>query len=287
MFGQPLGTNHFAQRLKNFLLARNTLSRLILANTLVYAIILLAKVLFYLQNSPDHIIYWIGLPASADNLAHKPYTLITYMFSHENFFHYLFNMISLYFAGIIFMNFLNGKRLLWVYLAGGIAGALIYILAFNFFPVFAPKLELSYAIGASASVMSILLAAVAFRPDVSLQFFMLGNMKLKYIALIFIGIDILSIPGSNSGGHLAHLGGAFLGVLAGYSFRSNHFLPKFKFNRKKKLKVKVNSRPVSDDEYRDRRARNQQRMDAILDKISKNGYDNLSSEEKEFLFRNK
>lgn len=286
MFGQPLGTNHFAQRLKSFLLAKNVLSRLILANTLVYAVILLAKLFFFLQNSPDQIIYWIGLPAATDNLAHKPYSVLTYMFSHENFFHYFFNMISLYFAGIIFMNYLDGKRLLWVYLAGGLAGAAFYVFSFNYFPVFSSKLDLSYAIGASASVMAILLAAVAYRPDASLQFFLLGNMKLKYIALIFIAIDILSIPGNNSGGHIAHLGGAFVGAIAGYTYRKKFAFPKLKFGKRKKMRVKVNNRPPNDDEYRAQRAKNQQRMDAILDKISKSGYDNLSREEKEFLFKN-
>ena len=205
-------------------------------------------------------------------------------------------MIMLYFGGTLFIQFLGGKKLLNTYIFGGITGALFYILAFNYFPVFSDVSKVSYALGASASVLAVLVAIAIYNPDYSVQLVLFGRVKMKYIALVFVLMDVLSIEKENPGGHIAHLGGAVFGFTYIMLLKKNmnmfgFFKPvaaffKKLFTPKPKLKVeyKKDGRPLTDDEYTKLRAEKQKKMDGILDKISKNGYNSLTKEEKEFLF---
>jgi len=195
-------------------------------------------------------------------------------------------MLMLYFSGLIFISFLKPNKLIFSYLFGGISGALFYVVAFNVFPVFDPLLSQSLALGASAAVMSVLFAAVAYAPDFTISLMFIGQLKLKYLAIIFVLIDLLSIRSGNAGGHIAHIGGAMFGLLYGFFLRKN-FKIKIKNPHKfKKTKFKTKStRPETDDEYRRRRAMQNKKMDDVLDKISQNGYKSLTKEEKDFLFR--
>ena len=205
-------------------------------------------------------------------------------------------MIMLYFGGSIFLQFLGSKKLLTIYILGGLFGAVFYILAFNFFPVFSEVSQCSAALGASASVIAILVAIAVYVPDYSVVLLLFGRIRLKYIALFFVIIDILSIEKENPGGHIAHLGGALMGFIYILFLKKNIFqfnlfnnlINYFKKLLKPKSKLKVeykrSGRPISDDEFTKNREENQKIMDGILDKISKNGYDSLTSEEKNFLF---
>ncbi|MFH0867341.1 MAG: rhomboid family intramembrane serine protease [Bacteroidota bacterium] len=291
--------------LKKFFFSRNMLSRLILINVIVFILAYISYLYYYLLKiTPDisicgssisKFIYWLAVPADTGALLIKPWTVFTYMFLHENFLHILFNMIMLYFSGTLFIQYLGGKKLLCTYIIGGLAGALFYIIAFNFFPVFSEIKNCSIALGASASVIAVLVAIAFHIPDFIVNLFMVFRVKLKYIALALIIIDLFSIPKENPGGHLAHLGGAFWGFNYIMSLKKNNdlysiFNPIRKFFKnlfrpKPKLRVEYKkAKPVTDDEYNRLRAEKQKKMDAILDKISKNGYDSLSREEKEFLF---
>ncbi len=294
------------EMLKQLFLGNSVLSRLIQINTIVFIIVKLISLFTFLfavghesamNQSLSIIGQYLALPASVNALAARPWTIITYMFLHEGFFHILFNLVMLYFGGILFTEYLGEKRLLWTYIAGGIFGALFYILAFNVFPAFAPYKDHSIALGASASVLAIIVATATYVPDFTVHLLLFGRVKLKYVAIAFVIIDLLSIPKGNPGGHIAHLGGAFWGFIYALSLKKGTDIYRFlNFSSYRKNNNKFythtytygkqeSHRPLSDDEYNEQKIKKQQRIDKILDKISKSGYSSLTKEEKEFLFK--
>ena len=242
----------------------------------------------------NSVLQWIGVPAYIPNLMLKPWTIITYMFVQEGFWHLFFNMIWLYWFGKIFMEFMPGNKIYTLYLIGGISGALTFILAYNVFPVFQDTIQLSTTIGASASVLAITIATAVLVPGYTVNLLFLGPVKIKYIALLTVVLDVLMIRSGNAGGHFAHIGGAIsgalfilfirkdvaqrLGLLKLTTFVSNPF------KRKPLHKVYSKGKPLSDEEYNRQKVLKQQKIDHILDKISRSGYSSLSAEEKEILF---
>lgn len=197
----------------------------------------------------------------------------------------------LYVGGIIFTEYLGNKKLLLVYFFGGITGAAFYIASFNIFPAFAAQVPYSVALGASASVMAIIIAIAAYIPDYTIRLFLIGPVKFKWIAVFFVVLDLLSIEASNPGGHIAHLGGAFFGFLYILLLKKgiivNQLANPFKklFKRKPKIKTAYSKKPQTDDEFRYERKMHEQRIDEILDKIKKSGYESLSKDDKEYLFK--
>ncbi len=292
---------HHPQRNTGEFLGKNVLSRLMLINTVVFLIVSFINLFTFLfaagetgSQLPLSILgQYLALPSSFAALASKPWTIITYMFLQEDFFHILFNLIMLYFGGLLFIEYLGEKRLLWSYLAGGIVGALFFLVAFNVFPAFEPVKGISVALGASASVLAIIIAVATYVPDYTVQLLFIGRVKLKYLAIIFVVIDLLSIPSGNPGGHIAHLGGAFWGFLYALMLRNGTDLYRFlnfsgfSMPRRKSFTTEntENKRPYSDDEYNARKQKTQAKIDEILDKISKSGYSSLTKEEKELLFK--
>ena len=278
--------------LKNFFLQKNVLSRLMLINVTIWIICLFISVFTWLFNISDisFVTKLFAVPSDISALAEKPWSLFTYMFLQEKFWHLFFNMLMLYYGGKIFMQYFSEKQLLLTYIFGGLFGALFFILAFNVFPVFENMKGHASALGSSASVLSILIAAATYRPDYTLNLFLLGQVKMKWVAIVFVIIDFLSITKGNSGGHIAHLGGALWGFLYVSMLKSDFDIYKI-FKKKAKIRVKtVNSenyhkRPKTDEQYNAERAQEQGEIDRILDKIAKNGYSSLSEKEKEFLFR--
>lgn len=302
------GFNQFhrspADILKQVFLGPGIISRLILINTSVYLLITVVATLTWLFTGDSGNIIsplgsWLALPSDFGTLATRPWTLLSYMFLHEGFFHLFFNMILLYFGGLIFQEYLSSSKLLWTYILGGLTGAAFFILAFNLFPVFEGVKSEAMALGASASVLAIVIAISAYVPDYTIHLFLFGKIKLKYMALIMILIDVLSIQSANAGGHIAHLGGALWGFLYGFSLRRGNDLygslyrfklPKFTWKSSKKAKFSTtrpdSGRPLDDDEYNKRKVAAQEEIDRILDKISRSGYSSLTKEEKQMLFNN-
>ena len=275
----------------------SSLTRLIYINVAVFLLITLAAVFGFLLNNPslsDKILDLISVPASGKALLLRPWTIVTYMFVHKEILHILFNMLWLYWFGTIFLEYLDQRKLVAVYLLGGISGALVYILSFNIFPVFAGMVAESVAIGASASVMAIVIAIAAYVPDYTIHLFLFGRIKIKYMALaIFILTSVMDFS-VNSGGKLAHMGGALFGYLYTLNLRQGRDIGK-RLNRvidylatlfkpRKKLKV-THKKPATEYEYNKLKVEQQARINPILDKISKGGYDSLTKEEKETLFR--
>jgi len=294
-----MSTNPFIQDIKNQYKNGSALIKLILINVAVFLLVHIIGVLlffFNIKNGSDFIAYWLSLPADFTNVITKPWTILSYMFLHTSLWHILMNMLILYFGGRIFIQFLNEKKLVSTYLLGGLTGGLIYILAFNLFPVFSQIKGMSIALGASASVMAVLIAAATYVPNFVVRLMFLGNVKLKHIALFYIVLDVVSIPKGNAGGHIAHIGGALFGFLYVQQLKKgNDFAAGFSrflellnnlFKPKKKMKVvyKKTAKSRNDYEYNAQKNANQAKIDAILDKISKSGYDSLSKEEKAILF---
>ena len=275
----------------------SSMVKLIYINLAVFILVNLVKVfLFFLnaQGASTGLVEWLAVPAWLPNLASRPWTVITYMFTHENFLHILFNLLTFYWFSTIFLGYFDEKKLLNIYILGGLFGALFYILAFNLFPVFGQWLPASYALGASASIMAVIFAISLYVPDYSVYLVFIGRVKLKYLALFFIGLDILSIPAGNAGGHIAHLGGAFLGSMFTWQYRKGRDITKWFGNLmdwlftlfKRRERIKVTYRRAADDmEYNKAKMERQAEIDLILEKISKGGYESLSKEEKDTLFK--
>jgi membrane associated rhomboid family serine protease len=283
--------------IKNPFRSGNSLTKLIYINIAVFLLISIGSIVGYLLNNQTlslKILHLFSVPSSINAFLLRPWTIITYMFTHKEILHILFNMLWLYWFGLIFLEYLDQKKLVAVYLLGGISGAVIYIISFNIFPVFNQVVAESVAIGASASVMAVVVAIAAYVPDYSVNLFLLGRIKIKWVALaIFILTSVMDFS-VNSGGKLAHIGGALFGYLYTVNLRRgrdfgkglNKILDFFAtlFKPRKKLKVTYKNK-TTDYDYNKARVDHQEKINKILDKISKGGYDSLTKEEKDLLFR--
>jgi membrane associated rhomboid family serine protease len=288
----------FMQEIRVSFLRAEGLYRLMLVNIIVFLVIGISKVLMYLSGGGTYwlmlILEKVAVRSSVEALANQPWSLITYMFVHENFFHILFNMLILFWTGKIFCEYLGSKKIVTVYFLGGIAGALLYIAAYNVFPAFNDVVEHSHLIGASAGVIAVLVAIATLIPDYSIHLLLFGPVRLKYIALFLTLLYLISIPDGNAGGNISHLGGALFGFVYTKSLRAGHDLGGwFEFITSKitglftpgsRIRVVHNKRKSASAYAADKRNR-QEVIDAILDKISQSGYSSLSREEKEILFR--
>ncbi|HOU29913.1 MAG TPA: rhomboid family intramembrane serine protease [Bacteroidales bacterium] len=276
-----------------------SLTRLIILNIAVFLAISVIGIIGFLLANPeisDYTIRLFSVPSSFKYFILRPWTVITYMFTHKDLLHIAVNMLWLYWFGKIFLDYLDQKKLVAVYLLGGITGALLYVISYNIFPAFSEFAGSSIPLlGASAAVMAVVVAISVYVPDYTVFLFLLGRIKIKYIALvIFILTSIVDFQ-ANSGGKLAHIGGAIFGYIYTVYYRKGKDLGKW-LNRiidffvtflkpRKKLKVTYKKRVTDDYEYNRIKAERQARINEILDKISKGGYDSLTREEKDFLFR--
>jgi membrane associated rhomboid family serine protease len=299
-------TRNPIEDLRRFFLSRSVLSNLIIINIGVWLLVKITGVLFFLYLKPgadsanEWFLHFFAVPAYIPILAKVPWTPLTYMFLHFDFWHILFNMLWLFWFGKIFIEYLDSKQLLLTYILGGLSGALFYIAAYNFFPVFNAQLPFSYALGASASVMDIVTSVAFYIPNYTIQLLFIGRVKIIYLALILFIFDFFAITGSNSGGHIAHIGGALWGFFyiflsrkgsvklfsANFSGWMNNLKKRFTSGKRQTdFFHNFDKRPVSDEEYNLEKNERQRRIDEILEKISKGGYESLTKSEKEFLFK--
>lgn len=293
-----------SDEIRNAFKTGNILTRLIIINVAVWITIRLVLLLLFLFNSQDGIgeiiLSWLSVPAGLMNLLFKPWTLITYMFLHVDFFHILFNMLWLFWFGKIYLEYLGAKKLLSTYILGGLAGAVLYIIAYNLFPAFNEILPFSTAMGASASVLAVVVATATYVPNFTMHLMFLGPVKLKYIAIFSVALDIMNIQSGNAGGHIAHLGGALFGYIyilqlqrgSDMSVGFNKFfdgIVSYFYRKDGNLHVSYSSGSKgpkkSDAQYNIEKKQQQEKIDIILDKISKSGYESLTKDEKEILFK--
>ena len=274
------------------------LQKIIVVNAIIYLFVNLGDVLLRLFNFPDGTLSgfltdWLAVPSSVKSLLYRPWTLITYSFYHENFLHILFNMLWLFFMGRLFTEYLGEKKLLPLYLVGGLCGSVLFIVFYNLFPLFSREVDIAVALGASASVLAITVAIATLLPDYEVGLFLpQWRVKLKYIAIALFVIDLLSITGNNAGGNIAHIGGAIFGFIYIKQLKNGRDLTGWlqrlieRITQKKKPSIKVVYRKdASDESYHNKKANNQEAIDKILDKISRSGYASLTYEERDILFK--
>ncbi|MGO4920461.1 rhomboid family intramembrane serine protease [Maribacter spongiicola] len=274
----------------------NIAEKLIAVNVVVFIVNALIPFLLGLQE--NIILKWFELPNDIVDIALQPWSIVTYSFFHGGFFHLFFNMLMIYFVGRIFLNLFDPKRFLNVYLLGVILGGLLYVLSYNVFPAF---FNVNATLkGASAGASAVLIFICTYLPnqEVRVIFF---NIKLWMVGAVLVLSDLIQLPISNSGGHLAHLGGAFLGYLyasqllkgndigSGFSRFMDSIANLFRGSEKKapmKTVYKNKTTAANATSAADyNKKTHQKKIDAILDKISKSGYESLSKAEKDFLFK--
>jgi membrane associated rhomboid family serine protease len=297
---------NLADEIKQAYRKGDILFRLIYINIALFVLIRLGFVFYRLFTSgvsltglqifyTDNVLKYIQVPSRLDELLTVPWTLITYMFAHFEFMHILFNMLVLYWFGRIFLQYLTGRQLLTTYLIGGLAGAILYLVFLNGFPGLREPLGATM-LGASAAIMAIVVAISAYAPDYTLNLLFIGPVKLKYIALFYVILDVLMIASDNSGGNIAHLGGALYGFWFTSQYKKgrdpgrwlnrlldfvvNLFRPRPKLN----VTYRKNAPHISDFDYNKSKVAQQKEVDRILDKIARAGYESLTKQEKEILF---
>ena len=269
------------------------LTKFIYVNIGVFIVVRLLQVFFSFAGGPgaDYpLLMWVSVPSDLGTLLIKPWTMLTYMFVHYEFIHFIFNVLVLYWFGQLFMMFFSSRQFVGVYFLGGIAGAVLFIIVSNLIPA----LNHSILMGASASIMALLFAASVYRPNFTVYLMFFGQVKLKYIALVYFIIDLISISAlQNAGGHFSHIGGAALGwyfakqlmkgrdMTVGFSRLADKI--EGLFHKKSRMSVTY-KRPMTDMDYNARKIKKQAELDRILEKIKRSGYDSLSKNEKKTLF---
>ena len=257
----------------------NIVEKIILFNITLYLLPFVLKTVLFLFNIKGlSIINWFTIDATLSEFILKPWSILTYGFIHGSFSHIFWNMLILYYFGNILKNIFGEKLILNLFLSGIVAGGLTYLISYNLFPVF--KGVNSVMIGASAGVMSVLFFLAAYDPQYRIRIIFF-DIKILYIALFLFFYDIIQIPLNNSGGHIAHIGGALWGYYYSVKYNNgsdlvNSILSFFKKNTNNKPSVKSKT---------DNKSFNQDKIDEILDKISDSGYDSLTKSEKEYLFK--
>lgn len=292
---------HIITDLKGVFARGNVSIRLIYLNVGIFVVTTLITISMQLFNrSVADIFELLALPASFERFVSQPWSIITYMFMHAGFMHILFNMLWLYWFGALFLTFFSAKHLRGLYILGGICGGLLYIVSYNVFPYFSPMIHSSTMVGASASVLAIVVATAYREPNYPVRLLLFGTVRLKYIALIVVVTDLLFITSSNAGGHISHLGGALAGLWFAASLSKGvdatswinkvidgivALFSRKTWKRKPKMKVHYgdNTRQKDYDYNAGKKAQSDE-IDRILDKLKKSGYGSLTTEEKKSLF---
>lgn len=273
------------------------LDGLLITNALVFLVVqLLLAGLRMSGNSyfaEEHKDLFLAAGGNLEMLLQRPWSVVTHMFVHVNFGHFIFNMFALYTAGKLFRHFADARKLVSLYLLGGFSGFLFFVFYNRFFGT--PGVT-EYYLGASAAVMAVVLAIGTLRPDFTIRLFGVFEMRLILLCGILILVDLISLrKGFNSGGHIGHLGGALFGWYYALNYKKgknmaswlDRILQKITslFSGTSHSAQTQHRRPKTDDEFNAERMKRQQRVDQILDKINRSGYESLSKEEKDFLFR--
>jgi membrane associated rhomboid family serine protease len=265
-----------------------------IANKMIYwnvGFFLLSIIFFYqFKSGVFDFPNWLAISSEPTLFLTRPWTLLTYAFFHYGFLHLFFNMMVLNFSSRLFLTFFTQKQYLGLYILSAIFSALCFVLSFYFLH------QSSSMVGASAAIMALLVATTAYQPLMEIRLLLIGNVKLWHITAVLLLLDLLQIQMNNTGGHIAHLSGAFFGyiyikllqngtdlsrivdsILNLFSKKQSTSFKKVHVNPKKPA-AKRESKIVIKD-------KTQQQLDDILDKISQSGYDSLTAEEKEFLFK--
>lgn len=290
---------HFVTDLKNVFKRGDICLQFIYVNVGIYVLTALVRTAYMLFNSSETFLSYLELPARVAHFVRQPWSLFTYMFLHADILHLLFNMLWLYWFGRIFLSMFSAKHFRGLYVLGGVCGGLLYMLAFNVFPYFSHLLDVSL-VGASASVLAVVVATAVRSPEYRVNFLFVGAVRLKFVALFMVVTDLLLISSDNPGGHIAHLGGALAGWWFAAGLAHGHDLTAWinwfldgcagsfsihpsRKPKRPKMEVHYGNR-AKDYDFNAQKKRQSEEIDRILDKLKKSGYESLTTEEKKSLF---
>lgn len=283
----------------------NGLIQIIFINISVFLVLILSKVILTLSGFSgfyQSFVSKLSIPSSLYKFLFQPWSIFTYFFAHTDFFHILFNMLFLYWFGGLVHEYLGNRRLVNLYILGGIIGGLLFITAYNLIPYFKPSVDNSLMLGASGATYAVVLGAATLLPDYTFMLLFIGPVRIKYIALFYIIVSIASTIGTNAGGNIAHLGGALIGYIYIKQLRKGvdlgspisavfDFIKSLFVEAPPKPKMKVTHRSYTNVGYNQSThfatddAPNENEVDELLDKISKSGYESLTKDEKLKLFK--
>ena len=276
-------------KIKNEFLNANILYKLIYINVAIYLILEITKVIINIFLIDIDILFYIDkfLLSDTKQLISQPWSLLTYIFLHDNIFHLLFTTIWLHFGGKLFLQYFSERQFITTYFLGGISGGLLYIISIKYLPsieLLHRNNELGPLIGSSGAVLAILIAITTHIPNYNLKIPLMGFIKIKYIAYFLLLSSILGIDGSNGGGNSAHIGGAIFGFLY-IKLQTN--TKRSKKNNKSFIKYLINifTSFNSKKSVKENKKNNQKAIDIVLEKISKSGYNSLNKDEKDLLFK--
>ncbi|HAR19155.1 MAG TPA: rhomboid family intramembrane serine protease [Cytophagales bacterium] len=274
----------------------NSLNQIIFLNIILFLTILVSNVVLTLALHKEvyhFLLSWLELPSNLSVFITRPWTLFTYFLLHEDPFHILFNLLVMYWFGQIIGDMIGSKRITALYVMGGVAGGLLYLLVYNLLPYFSSQVSSSVLLGASAGVYAIVTAAATLVPDYTMFLLFFGQVRIKYIALFYLIVSVAQTTSTNAGGNIAHLGGALIGFLFIKQLKRGNDIGKpvnsilgyieNLFTREKKMKVSFKN--PNKTRSKTSGAPTQEEIDQILDKISQNGYESLNKEEKQKLFQ--
>jgi membrane associated rhomboid family serine protease len=288
-----MNTNNLTYQYKT----ANIVVKLIVLNTVIFLLVTLGAFLF--GTTPAVVAQWFVLPDDFGEILLQPWSLLTYSFLHFGFWHIFWNMLWLYWFGAFVLNLFSDRQFLTIYLLGALFGGLLYVVSYNLFPAFAAYR--GYLLGASAAVRAIVIFVAAYTPHTQVRLFFF-NVKVWHIGLFVVLLDLIQMPTSgNAGGLLAHLGGAVFGYLYAVQLKkgnnigawverwieavANMFKTKKQRPFRKVHRSSARRKPASTAASKDSKDTKQKKVDAILDKIGKSGYDSLTKAEKDFLFK--
>jgi membrane associated rhomboid family serine protease len=286
-------------KLKHMFGKGDGLSRLLLINGLVFLLIQFYLLLFFLLKKEPPLGEDMALAGtdSWSGMLKRPWALISHMFAHVELGHFVLNLLGLYVCGDLFRRFVDARHLVAVYLLSGLSGFALYFVMYNVFPALNHSND-TFILGASAAVMGIVIAAVTLKPRYSVKLFGIFDIQLMWLGVVLVLLDLVSIrKGDNTGGHIGHLGGALFGFWYANQWLKGKDMAKWlvklldRFRRLFRPREvwevrRSNPRFKTDEEFNVEKKKRQRRVDEILDKIGRSGYDSLSKEEKDFLFRN-
>lgn len=289
--------SRFITNLKEGFRRGDIVTQLLYINIGVFLVVTLVNIALTLFNQPVGLwANYLEFPAWWERFLRQPWSLFTYMFMHAGVLHILFNMLWLYWFGRLFLQFFSAKHLRGLYVLGGIVGGLAYMVAYNLFPYFSDAVYSSYLLGASASVLAIVIAVGIREPNYPIQLMFIGTVKLKHVAIFMLLLDLLFMTSGNAGGHIAHLGGALAGWWFAAGLQKGHDATKWINSvldffaggwkpspRKPKMKVHYSDKQ-KDYDFNARKKERTEEIDRILDKLRKSGYGSLTDAEKKSLF---
>ncbi|MFI5150070.1 MAG: rhomboid family intramembrane serine protease [Bacteroidia bacterium] len=279
---------------RTFNLKHNGLNRLIAVNLILFVVIGISDFILKISHIRFQLEELLMLPPFFTGFMEHFWTLFTYMFTHTEFGHLFYNMLTLYFIGSIFCEFMGSKRLVGLYFMGGLSGGILFMLMNGTLPL--EFMKPGPLLGASAGIMAVVAAIGVYAPNLMVNLFGIWPVKLKYVALgLFVVSSVIDLQSSNTGGKISHFGGAIFGLVFALRYQKgvditrgatgifDSLLHLFRKREKRHVKMAY-KRPVSDEVYNESKVNDQKKMNDILDKISRSGYESLSKEEKDFLF---